>query len=417
MADFSIMDLIGSFGDTPFGQPSNSGVMDARSGMMNWLQSAPTPPSMPPQVNPAFRTEDLLKGGLGALIAGLIGGNQGLDAFGQGYLGGKMKKAESDTQQAQQKWQLGNQQSQQDYQQKGKMAQFQLQNAEQDYNDALKRAEDVVKAKELDIRNQKADFNTAMQGYQNANSEGEKQFWASRMQRLDPMNAPTPEMVKADIDQLKAARVNNALTRWNTMTRNWTNDYGELTDENKAKNDAVAIAKEYGIDPAALPLPPTGATLKKQMQEEKIKEMIAKGVREDDKAAAQIAKGQAETEYKLKKLEMDSQRYLQTGNTAAYNANTRRMEAEAKQGKDAVNGIAQRQIVSLSAKIEGLRAKQKNEQSVSKRQDLQKQIDSFDAQRKFYEGMMDKTPGITKEPSVGTSQFTTPSGNKYSFDR
>lgn len=120
----------------------------ARKQVMDWFQSQQNPTPMPGNVNPAFRTEDLLKGGLGALIAGLVGGNQGLDAFGQGYLGGKMKKAESDTQQAQQKWQLGNQQAQMADQRKGKMLDFQLQNAEQDYQRAYNESQNVKSQKD-----------------------------------------------------------------------------------------------------------------------------------------------------------------------------------------------------------------------------------------------------------------------------
>lgn len=116
--------------------PDMSGVNAAREQMMRWFQQAPQQTPMPGNVAPTFRTEDALKGGLGLLLASLLGGNQGANAFGENYVKSKLGKAEMDTQQNQQRWQMGNQQAQMADQRQGKMLDFQLNNAEQDYQRA-----------------------------------------------------------------------------------------------------------------------------------------------------------------------------------------------------------------------------------------------------------------------------------------
>lgn len=395
--------------------PNMQPVMDARQGMMNWFQSAPQQTPMPGNVAPAFRTEDAIKGGLGLLLASLLGGNQGANAFGENYVKSKLGKAEMDTQQNQQKWQMGNQQAQQDYLRQGQMAQFGLRNAEQDYEQQLQEQEKIVRSKEVEARNRVLDADKARTLYQTADSEGEKLLWGKRLQQLDPTTAPSDDIIQADIAEIKAKRMNNALMRWNTITQNWTNSYGELTDEKKAKADAQAIAAEYRIDPAALPIPPTGATLKKQMQDAQIADMVAKGARADDKAIADIAKIYSEIEYKQKKFDADQQKATMNNDIRMFDANTRRMKAEMDALKGQADTKVQSKINEFSSKIQGLKAKQKSEQSISKRRSMQAQIDSFQAQREFYEGLRDKTPGTTSTPSIGTSEFKTPSGNRYSF--
>lgn len=397
--------------------PNMQPVMDARQGMMNWFQSAPQQTPMPGNVAPAFRTEDAIKGGLGLLLASLLGGNQGANAFGENYVKSKLGKAEMDTQQNQQKWQMGNQQAQQDYQRQGQMAQFGLRNAEQDYEQQLQEQEKILKAKELDVRNQQVDAEKARMGYQNANTEGEKLFWGKRLQALDKANAPTDEMIQTDVQAMKGQRYSNALIRWNEIKKSWTNDYGELNPSQKAEatKQRDAIAAGFGVSPDQLPLPLDGATLKKQMQEEKIADMVAKGARADDKAIADIAKIYSEIEYKQRKFDADQEKARMNNDIRMFDANTRRMNAEMGALKGQADTKVQSKINEFSSKIQGLKAKQKSEQSISKRRSMQAQIDSFQAQREFYEGLRDKTPGTTSKPSVGTSEFTTPGGNRYSF--
>src|SRR5690348_16984880 len=79
-------------GFTGFMPPSTGNLDRDRQALLDIL-SRPNTLSAPPQVlNPAFRSEDALKGGLGLLLSGIFGGSKGVSDFTQGYLGGKQAK-------------------------------------------------------------------------------------------------------------------------------------------------------------------------------------------------------------------------------------------------------------------------------------------------------------------------------------
>jgi hypothetical protein len=101
-----------------------SGYDNANAQIMALLANTPQMTPQPKAVQPAFRTQDALIGGGGALLSLLLGGGKAAEAFTGNYLGGKMGKAQQDTQTLLQNWQQQNQQNQVNYQGKVSAAKY-----------------------------------------------------------------------------------------------------------------------------------------------------------------------------------------------------------------------------------------------------------------------------------------------------
>jgi hypothetical protein len=109
-------------------------VNDARAQLLQLLMQAPQATPAPAPVNPAYRTEDAIKGGLGLLLASLLDGGRGASQFTQGYVGGKQNIADQKTQLNNQNWQIENQNRQNQYGTNVNVAKTKLGFAEDDFN-------------------------------------------------------------------------------------------------------------------------------------------------------------------------------------------------------------------------------------------------------------------------------------------
>ena len=94
--------------------------------------------------------------------------------------------------------------------------------------------------------------------------------------KIGPENVPSNEEIQAEADQLDAGNTTAALKDWEAAQKNSPlNQVGEMDDKQSAVWDRTrkAIAKAHMIDPNALPPVPTGQSLKRQFQDQRIAQM------------------------------------------------------------------------------------------------------------------------------------------------
>jgi hypothetical protein len=143
------VDLSGGFGNTPqyldpntsgysgTMPPNRAGLDEARAALLQYILKPQPQMQQAKPVQPAFRTGDALAGLLPMLLMGAFGGKKGwkaADQYGQGYIGGKMNKAQMDTQVAAQGADIANREAQGRHAQGFDALKAQLGFSEEDYN-------------------------------------------------------------------------------------------------------------------------------------------------------------------------------------------------------------------------------------------------------------------------------------------
>lgn len=408
-------------------------VQDAEQAYLDQIQQTPQFQGPADPVNPAWRTQDAIKGVLGAAIAKAVGGDAGLDNFLVNYVGGKQDEANKKTALAEKKRLESNQQIKTAYELGNKVKEAELQFAQDAQAREQREIERMQNEKsKADLQRERLDEQNLRQAendYRLAKSEvgmlQAAQRRAAIQQRMGLEVTPVdPQLIAQDWAERSAAARNTILDNWNGMINKSLTEYGVIqggTAESLAKaRDVFAKDLEmYGAQNAKdLLIIPTEATLKKQKQDEYLSRMADKLKIDKDRAKDQhlktlqdIAKSKAEIERAKERIAIARR----SNDIRAFNADTARMNSEKRNVDDKVN----KQIRSLTVQIEGLRAKQKKlaeQGNIAGAQGVEAEISKLAAQRDAWRQEIEGPP---EDPDKITadSGFTTQtrSGIKFSF--
>lgn len=357
----------------PRANKSLGGLKGAEQAYLDQVGNQPQMEQPGDPVNPAWRTEDAIKGVLGAAIAKQFGGNDGLNQFLASYVGTKQDTANKKTALAEKKRQESNAQLKTAYELGNKVKEAELQFAQDQANREQREIEReqasqdkaALQRERLDEQN----LNRADLEYRLAKSEvgmlQAAQKRAAIQQRMGLEVTPVdPQLIAQDWAERSSAARNTILDNWTNLTGKALNEYGVISGGlfeqlSKARDIFAKDLEMYGAPNAKdLLVLPTESTLKKQKQDEYLNRMAEKLKMDRTKSNDQhlktlqdIAKSKAEIERAKERIAIARR----SNDIRAFNADTARMNSE----KRDVDSKIHKQIKSLTVQIEGLRAKQK----------------------------------------------------------
>jgi hypothetical protein len=204
---------------------------------------------------------------------------------------------------------------------------------------------------------------------------------AARLRKLDPEFAPTPEAVVQDMERKNRANVKSALQEWDDALSTHLDAYGNVDpkDEPRLESARQAIAKAFGVDPAALMPAKSGATLAREKHEQKKSEFAAnlkfkEGAHRDNlavkKANLEIAKERLKVSQRLAEAaisrgfgQLEVSRY--NSELSAYRASAKGFDTEIEKDISAIdqkianqrgrmNGLTGDKLASEQMKLDGL---------------------------------------------------------------
>lgn len=400
--------------------PATSGLTPEQMAYLDMLSKPPTMGAMPPQTNPAWRTEDALKILIGGGLSAAVGGNEGAANFLNSYLGSKNQKAQDDTVFAQTKAQYDNQTKAQKYNTDLNVARETMgmtdTNRRREEDAALKRelkAEETLQKQQ--VANDKRIQNAATL-YQRAKTLPEMQTYAKvwaeaeRQAGAEIITAPTDEQVVAAFMQKSNSARNVIYDNWRQFVDSAKKDNygmvlpGEAAKLMKLKKDFEAELATYGITDAYLPDPPTEKTKIAEYKEGMLQLAREKGLELKDMNDQRILESKARIQFNKDRLDI----LKQNAATSEKNAETSRLNHDLRKDISTVNKGAQKNIESLSAQIEGLRKRQKLEASPSKRRELENKIQELDGRRQYWSGQKEpELPPSDPGKITETSGFST----------
>jgi hypothetical protein len=385
------------------------------------LQLLGTPPQMqapPSPVNMAFRTPDAVAAGIAAL-ATLLGGKKGGQlggAIAQGWLSGKQRKAEVDTQVKQQNVGFQNQQAMNDYNAKLGAAKLQAGFSEDDVNDALNERNfqqnrqdkldyqsDVANAKLIDgLRNKFNQAKTLQQKLSINNALKQAEIKAK-----EPISsALTDEQVKeawTEQSGLERQRVYNIWRQYLAEAKR--GNYGTISDEEAKrlapiKAQLEAQLQAYGLPDATLPDADTEVSREAQYRDA----MATKANKElgikIDESAQRILESKARIQRMRERKSYDDQ-------SLGLSRNRYQLAQEAlslRKETSKLNKQADGKINEIQAKINGLKAKMGSEVSISKKREMQQQVDSFASQREYWKSLKEEVEPVETSQGPTTPQ-------------
>jgi hypothetical protein len=388
------------------------------------LQLLGTPPQMqapPSPVNMAFRTPDAVAAGIAAL-ATLLGGKKGGQlggAIAQGWLSGKQRKAEVDTQVKQQNVGFQNQQAMNDYNAKLGAAKLQAGFSEDDVNDAVNQQRydqtvadkkeyqsDVANAKLIDGLRRKFDQAKTLQQKRSINNA----------LRQAEVKAKEPIVTALTDEQVEDAWREQSGARRSQIDREWRQYLYEAKRGNYGTIDAdyavtqLAPLKErfekelqtYGLSPdeAKLPDPDTELSREAQYKNNLINKMSTELGLKVDESAQKILESKARVQRMKERKEHDDQ----TLGLSRSRYELQRQNQLIRNEVSKLNKQADGKINEIQAKINGVKAKMASEVSISKKREMQQQVDSFKAQRETWKSLKEEVPEAEVEKGATTSQ-------------
>lgn len=268
----------------------------------NYLSTFDEPQEeLPGNVMPAFRTADAGLIALPAAILALFGKTKEAGVFLENALGGKMKKAEMDTQLGRE--QYNQRQKQRDDKQNRAAAMLKF--AETDSGEALDLSENARKEKLAEDRQRAVDGRSMRSAYLASNHPGEVQTIARQLRELYPEFAPTIEEEQRQIESLSrpdAKMFNDNLRRYREASYFENDTQMEAAMGEYAKQRGQLIAA--GVPERLLdPIPDTKT----------IKQFRAESAKNQQEKMYQLAqdKFKFDKDFKLKGREWDQKKFGQ----------------------------------------------------------------------------------------------------------
>jgi hypothetical protein len=420
----------------------NSPGAKLKSSQDEYLQQIQSNPKMQEQgqeVNPAWRTEDAIKGILGAGLATAFGGNDGLTNFLSSYVGTKQSDADSKNANAEKKRQESNQQLRDAYELGNKVSETKLRFAQDAFNRDqanIQRQEALAdKREDEQTRRDQISLNQAERDYLGAKSEVGMLHAAQRraglQQRLGVDVTPVdPVVVQQDWAERASTQRNAIRDDHFRVVKDSLNEFGTirgglLGQMTKSRDISAKEMVLYGMkeqDAKDLLFIPTEDSLKKLKQDQWLENAKQKGIDDHDKAVQAIAKSKADVERAKERIAIARDNLRIQG----FRADTGRMSHELRESINRANGQITAKIKDITKKIgsiegksEGLRAKQKklSEQgNILGAQAVEAEIEKLRAERDYWNRQIEGPPeDVDKITATSGFSTTMSDGTKVSW--
>lgn len=304
-----------------------SGMNAQRRALLDLLAQMPQQRQMPGAVAPAWRTQDVALGAGLPLLLGLLGGKKGWQGAGQyvqGYLGGKMQKADMDTQTAQRTAEMDNRNAMEMWKGRVGQASQSLEFANQDFNRAYGESQaDKAANNRINLESLKAQFKAQSEmakAQHREDIEAKKALYRNLGPEARRRVAEAQGYDKATADALAeiTAEEEHTAAKTQNVVQDTALDQKRFEMDAKKSNEMISLAKQR---------------LKRDL----------------DKDEQQTINERARIEVMRKNAA-----------TSARNADTSRMNLEFLASAGALNGKIDSDIAKAEADIIALRAEQKS---------------------------------------------------------
>lgn len=412
--------------------PQTGALKGAQDEYLSQVQKQPTVTPSGEPVQPAWRTEDAIKGVLGAALSTALGGNDGLNNFLSSYVGKKQLDADQKTDRAEKKRQEENQQLKTAYELGNKVAETKLQFAQDDFNREQRDIERKQASKDksqLDQeRRDQISLNQAERDYIGAKSEVSMlqaaQRRAALQERLGIDVTPVDlDVVAQDWAERSQSQRNAIRDDHFRVVKDSVNEFGVikgglLEQITKSRNISAKEMEMYGLsekDARELLFIPTEESLKKMKQDEWLKITQEKRADDHDRAVQAIAKSKADIERAKERIAIAKDNLRVRG----FAADTARMGYELRSKIDTANKQIMGKVKAWQSRIDGLTAEQKKKAEAGDligAQNVEAKIKNAEAQRDFWKGEIEGPPEDV-DKITATSGFSTQTsdGTKFSW--